>query len=230
MNTWRRICACGTVCMTVLLISSLVQAESRVIDLFDGRTLDGWTTESGSPVTQGWQVEDGLLVRHERGGAIYTAEEYGDFQLDFEWRIAPGGNSGIKYRVAFYEKGVRGNPGHLGCEYQLFDDAGRRINPKNSTASIYDLFAPNDKKQLKPVGQFNHSRIVARGTHVEHWLNGEKVVEVDTTSDEWKRRSEESKFGIVEGFFQNPRGRIQLQDHGSKVWFRQIKLTLLDEE
>jgi hypothetical protein len=169
-----------------------------------------------------------MLVRDSRGGSIYTADEYGDFDLSFQWKIARRGNSGIKYRVAFYKKGVYGNPGWLGCEYQLFDDLGRRAEPVHSSGAIYGLYAPSAHKKLRPVGEFNDSRIIVQGTKVEHWLNDVKVVEADTTSDDWKRRIAASKFDDVAGFFRNSKGRIELQDHGSRIWFRNIELRKLD--
>jgi len=206
------------------------RAETQTIKLFDGNSLAGWTTAAGKPVTKGWAVEDGAIVHTGRGGSIFTADQYGDFDLSFEWKIAPRGNSGIKYRVAFYEKGVFGDPGWLGCEYQLFDDAARRPGPRHSTGSIYELYAPRSDKKLRPAGQFNHSRIVVQGPHIEHWLNGQKITQADTSSDDWKQRIAASKFAPVDGFFQNPKGRIELQDHGSKVWFRNVLLRPLESE
>ncbi|MBN1853245.1 MAG: DUF1080 domain-containing protein [Pirellulales bacterium] len=212
-----------------VLCQSIIHAEEPRIHLFDGKSLSGWTTEEGKPVTKGWAVEDGLLVCTQRGGAIYTEDEYGDFDLRFQWKIAKRGNSGVKYRVAFYPKGLWGNPGWLGCEYQLFDDSGRSVSPQQSAGALYGLYEPNDRKQLKPIGEFNDSRIVVRGTKIEHWLNGEKIVAADTSSDDWQKRVAQSKFNQVENIFKNPKGRIQLQDHGSKVWFREITIRVLDE-
>ncbi|MCG8584377.1 MAG: DUF1080 domain-containing protein [Pirellulales bacterium] len=198
-------------------------ADDKTIELFNGKSLDGWTTQSGAPVTKGWVVKDGMLVRKSRGGAIYTKDEYGDFDLRFEWKIDKGGNSGIKYRVAFYKKGVRGRPGWLGGEYQIYGDKNKSRGV-HSAGALYGLFAPNEKKKLRPADEFNESRIVVRGSHIEHWLNGEKIVEADVDSDEWKKRIAKSKFNIVPGFFQNPKGRIQIQDHGAPVSFRNITL------
>lgn len=209
--------------------SRLATDEDGVIALFNGKTLDGWTTASGDPVENGWEVLDGELVRTGRGGAIYAEGEFEDFFLDFEWKIAPGCNSGLKYRVRFYETGTWGRPGWLGCEYQLYDDT-RNPRPISSTGALYALYAPNDKKRVNPPGEYNHSRIVVCGTRIEHWLNGEKIVEADTSSDQWKRRVAQSKFAPVKGFGQNRRGRIQLQDHGGKVWFRRITLRPLSCE
>jgi hypothetical protein len=203
-------------------------AEQAEVPLFNGKSLDGWVTADGQPVTRGWVMEDGMLVRASRGGSIFTEQEYGDFDLRFEWKIAPRGNSGVKYRVSFFEKGVYGNPGWLGCEYQLFDDAGRPTSPEHSTGAIYELVPPSADKKLRPVGQFNESRIVVRGTRIEHWLNGAKIAEAETSSEDWKQRIAASKFDDVAGFSQNAKGRIELQDHGSKVWFRNIVLRPLE--
>jgi hypothetical protein len=212
-------------------LQPLAAADSKqTIQLFDGKSLDGWTTATGKAVTNGWAVENGELVRQGRGGSIFTAKEFGDFDLSFEWKIAARGNSGVKYRVAFYKKGVHGNPGWLGCEYQIYDDAARRPDPKFSTGAIYELVAPSADKQLRPAGQYNTSRIVVRGTKIEHWLNDKRIAEADVSSEDWKKRIAGSKFGEVEGFFKNRKGRIELQDHGHKVWFRNITLRKLDAQ
>jgi hypothetical protein len=227
----------ATYLIGLLTVAQVLGAESQqpekaagdqggVIRLFDGKTLNGWTNVDGAPVQEGWAVEKGALVRTGRGGAIYTKDEYGDFILDFDWAIAARGNSGVKYRVHFYKKGVWGHPGWLGCEYQIYDDSTRpnAFYAKNSAGALYAIYAPNKKKHLKPVGEFNHSRIVVNGTRIEHWLNGVKIVAADTASQDWKAHLAQSKFAKVKGFAQNRRGRIQLQDHGSKVWFRNITL------
>ena len=203
--------------------------------LFDGKTLSGWTTASGKPVEpgKGWSVEDGMLVRSGHGGDIYTADEYADFELKLEWKLSPGVNSGIKYRVTKYEPG-----GLLGPEYQLIDEATTgRDGDLGSTASLYVLKAPEGKK-INPPGQWNETRIIARGTKLEHHLNGVKVVEIDTASDEFKQRVAKSKFAKVEGFARNKSGRIMLQDHASGsretrdkdvIWFRNIQIRRLGD-
>lgn len=203
--------------------------EVRPISLFNGENLDGWTTQDGKPITKGWEIEDGQLVRKSRGGTIYTQHEYGDFDLRFEWKIAKGGNSGVKYRVNFYPIGVRKRPGWLGCEYQVYGDRKPDDFGTHSAGALYDLFPPGENKQLRPVDEFNESRIVARGTKIEHWLNGEKLVDVDTSSPTWNERISKSKFGVVPDFFKRPRGRIQFQDHGSEVTFRNMTIRVLDE-
>ena len=203
--------------------TSSVRPQQGEIALFDGTSLSGWTAAGGEPSTRGWLVENGALVRTERSGAIYADNPFEDFELEFEWKLAKGGNSGVKYRVRHYQKGVWGRPGWLGCEYQLYDDT-RAPRPVSSTGALYALYAPNDKKKLNPPGAYNHSRIVVKGSRIEHWLNGDKIIEADTSSAEWRQRIAKSKFARVEGFAQNRKGLIQIQDHGSKVWFRKLLL------
>ena len=200
------------------------QQEQQWIDLFDGKSLAGWVNDLGQPVTKGWRVEEGLLHCPGRVGSIYPEQEYGDFELEFEWKIAKGGNAGVKYRMVHYKQGLFGRPSWLGCEYQIFDDLNRKIAPKNQTAAIYDIIAASDEKRLLPHDQFNTGRIVAHGTRIEHWLNGKRVVEVDIATDEWKALVANSKFSVVPGFFTAPKGKIQLQDHNDKVWFRTVKI------
>lgn len=188
--------------------------------LFGGKNLDGFQTASGEAVSAGWEVQDGTIHRGGKGGDIFSKKEYGDFILDIEWKIAEGGNSGIKYRVTKYGKQM------LGPEYQVLDDDkhpdGKLREGRRKTGGLYDFFQPNEMKVLNPPGNWNHTRIVAKGTHFQHWLNGYKVLEYDTTSEDWKRELEGSKFKKTEGFNANATGRIMLQDHGDEVWYRDI--------
>ena len=199
--------------------------ESGEIALFDGESTDGWTSADGGKIGKGWQVEDGVLVRTERAGHIYKDNPYEDFELEFEWKLAKKGNSGVKYCVNFYEKGLWGRSGWLGFEYQLFDD-GKLGDPcsVSSTAALYALFRPSEEKKLSPPEEFNHSKIIVRGDRIEHWLNGKLLVEVDRSSEGFKKQIAKSKFAQVDGFGQNHKGRIMLQDHGHKVWFRKVVL------
>jgi len=193
------------------------------VTLFDGKTLDGWTTLDKKPVTKGWVVEDGLLHRTDTGGDIYTEKEYANFIVEFEWRSVANTNSGVKYRMKLYGKE------YLGPEYQILDDGEppKTKNPKMRTASIYELFAPNDKRKLNPPGQWNTGRIVANGTRIEHWINGEKAVDANTASADWAKAVAASKFNKYPEYGRNPSGRIMLQNHGTEVWFRNIRIKLL---
>ena len=207
--------------------SQLAAAEAET-PLFDGTSLAGWTMLDGSPVSDGWEVVDGAIhlksSRNQRVGHIVTDRDFGDFDLSFEWKIAPRGNSGLKYRVRDYGDGVRG------CEYQIFDDAHYRLpaTSRGSTGAIYDLYEPNEQKRLKPAGEFNAARIVARGNHLEHWLNGKLIVSAEIGSPEWNQRVAESKFNDVKDFVKNRRDKIMLTDHGSEAWYRNFEFRPLE--
>ena len=210
-------------CWSVLTVAGSVGAQQPVL-LFDGSSLAGWVRTDGKPVEDDWEVVDGTLHLKDKpsGGAnLFSEEEFTDFDLEFEWKIAPGGNNGLKYRVRKY-----GNQ-FLGIEYQILDDAAHDLHPRGMTGSLYELYEPSGVKQLKPVGEFNHSRVVVRGNHIAHWLNGQLIAEADVGSREWFQRVAESKFAQVEGFGQNRAGKIMLTAHGSEVWYRNIVLTPL---
>lgn len=203
----------------VLFCSSPTHAQEGALSLFDGQTLNGWTTMDGQPVTQGWEVVDGMIhlpASDERSGNIITARDIGNFTLSFDFKIAPGGNSGIKYRV----QDINGKM--LGCEYQIFDDdhPTKSIAAKNSTGSLYDVYPPVDNKSLNPAGEWNSAKIVVQDYWIEHWLNGQLILKVLVGSHEWHCRIADSKFDDDPGFGQNRFGRLMLTDHGSEVWYR----------
>lgn len=189
--------------------------------LFDGRTFEGWTTKDGQPVTAGWEIRDGVIHRAGAGGDIVSRTEWLDFELEFEWKVAAKANSGLKYRVGDYTPAGRG----IGPEYQVLDDAGHPngTNPKTSAGSLYDLVPPAAAKKLRPVGEWNQSRVVARGPRLEHWLNGEKIIDVDLTSDAWRTALGASKFKAAADFATR-KGRLLLQDHGDEAWFRALRI------
>ncbi|HMP78089.1 MAG TPA: DUF1080 domain-containing protein [Pirellulaceae bacterium] len=200
--------------------SVLAQIRSETIRIFDGHSLNGWVTAGGEPAKGNWVAADGVLHRASAGGDLYYQHPVGDFELRFEWKIAPQGNSGVKYRVQQY-----GNQ-WLGCEYQIQDDRGEELNV-HATGSIYALYEPNRLKLQQPVGEWNVSRIVVFQNRVEHWLNGRLIVEAYPGSSDWRERVKRSKFAPHAGFGENQVGRIFLQDHGTEVWFRNLELTHL---
>lgn len=208
-----------------LTLSAAAQDEAS---LYNGKDLSGWTNAAGKPAVtgKGWAVEaDGVLHRDGKGGDIFTEKEYGNFELTWDWKIAKAGNSGVKYRVLNYP-----GKGLLGCEYQMLDDVNHpdaKIGAKRHSASLYDILPPAADKKLNAPGEWNTSKIVVKGTHFEHWLNGTKVLEVDLTSDTFKTARAASKFKDVPGFAENAKGRIMLQDHGDEAWFRNVKLKAL---
>jgi hypothetical protein len=199
--------------------------------LFDGKTTSGWHAYRGKDVGDKWKVIDGALVLGQkdgkRGGDIVTDGEYESFDLKIEWRVTKGANSGIMYRVSE----TKGAPYETGPEYQVLDNKnhGDGKNVKTSAASAYALYAPT-RDATKPVGEWNQARIVVKGNHVEHWLNGEMVVEYEFGSDDWNKRVAASKFSGMDRFGKESKGHIDLQDHGDEVAFRNIKIKVLSSE
>ncbi len=194
--------------------------------LFDGRTTAGWHGFGQEQMPGGWQVIDGCLVRTGPGGDISTDEEFGNFELAIEWRICAAGNSGIFYRAA--EGGEYRYPWQTGPEMQVLDNAehadGR--SKLTSAGSNYALYAP-EVDATRPIGLFNAARIVVHGSHVEHWLNGRKLLEYELGSADWKQRVAASKFASMPGYGSASKGHIVLQDHGDKVWYRNIRIRTL---
>ena len=196
--------------------------------LFDGTTTRGWRGyKMAAMPAKGWKVEDGLLkkVGGEQGGDIITEEKFNDFELSWEWRISPGGNNGIKYLV------TEDRPSAPGHEYQMIDDtrnSDARIGPQRATASFYDVLPPADDKPLKPAGEWNQSRLRVQGNHVEHWLNGKKVLEYELGSEAVKAAVAKSKFKNAPGFGGKIKGHILLTDHHDECWFREIKIRELN--
>jgi hypothetical protein len=202
-------------------LAATADQEEKWTDLLAGDSLAAWVDGNGKPLPAGkWVMEDGVLhLTGEGGGSIYTAKEYGDFELRFEWKISAKGNSGVKYRMAAY-------PGHglLGPEFQVYDDSGKPFE-KGATASLYDIVAPDrETKKLNPIGEWNTSRIVAVGGHLQHFLNGAKTIDITVGSAAWREAVARSKFDKVPGFAENAKGSVMLQDHGSEVWFRNVKI------
>jgi hypothetical protein len=203
------------------------EAKGKWVVLFDGRSTDAWRCYNrGSFPDKGWEVVGGTL-KTVAGGArcdLVTKEKYQDFELELEWRVSPGGNSGIFYNVA------EGPPNSFetGPEMQVLDDERHRDgkDPKTSAGALYGLIAPTDKT-LRPVGQFNKARLVVRGGRVEHWLNGRKIVEYDLNSDSLKALTAASKFRDMPRFARETGGHVALQHHGEEVWYRKIRIRRL---
>jgi hypothetical protein len=195
--------------------------------LFDGKSTDAWRAFGrDSFPAKGWVVENGTLKTVVGGDRvdIITKDTYKDFDLQLEWKVAPGGNSGVMYDVSESEKETY----FTGPEMQVLDDAlhADGKNPKTSAGALYALVAPAGKT-LKPVGEFNRARIVKKGNHVEHWLNGKKIVEYELGSPELTKLIAESKFKDMPRFAKEGQGHIALQHHGQEVWYRNIRIRRL---
>lgn len=200
--------------------------------LFDGATTRGWRNFRASGIRPEWAVTNGTLtLTRDGGGDIVTEATFGSFELSLEWKIAPGGNSGIFYHVAEEGPAVF----FTGPEYQLLDNHGAAEPPTEQAASLFALYAPR-VDATRPAGEFNHSRIVVRSGRVEHWLNGMHVVDYDLNSDDFARRVNNSKFAPkgryaaeLARFARVGNGHIALQDHGNPVSFRDIKIRRLPD-
>jgi len=205
--------------------------------LFDGKTTNGWRGArlDGFPKS-GWVIENGVLTvlesgggESEAGGDIITVDKYSDFELHLDFKLTPGANSGIKY---FVDPELNKGPGSsIGLEYQLLDDQrhpdARLGNHKGSRAltCLYDLIeADNYVKCPNPIGQWNHAVVISKGNHVEHWLNGRRVLEYERKTPEFRKLIQESKYKTWPGFGEWEKGHILLQDHGNTVSFKNIKI------
>jgi hypothetical protein len=212
--------------------NTLTDAEKKAgwTLLFDGKTTKGWHGFKLDKMPETWTAKDGALLRPagQGGPDLVTDGEFGDFELACDFRLSPGTNSGIIYRCD--EK--HGASYETGPEYQVLDDPDPKFKDepaKNKCATMYDVSTlPKELDLLRPAGEWNHAKIVCKGTRVEHWLNGFKVVDVDTASPEFKAVQAASKWGKVPDFNALKKGHIALQDHGDEVAYRAIKIRRLD--
>lgn len=192
--------------------------------LFDGTSTDAFRAYKRDTFPKrGWSVENGTLKTIPGGDVVdlVTKERFKNFDLHLDWKISPGGNSGVMYHVTEnFPKSYNTGP-----EMQILDDSKHKdgANPKTSAGALYALIAPTNKV-LNPVGEWNHARIRVLDNHVEHWLNGKKVVEYDLNSPELEKLIADSKFKDMPRFAKEETGRICLQNHRAEVWFRNIRI------
>ena len=219
------VCASGVVAQEVG-VNTLTEAERaegwRL--LFDGRSLDAWRGYRQETLPGGWQAVDGLLTRVARAGDIITNEKFRDFEFRFEFNVAPGGNSGIFYRATEEPELIY----YAAPEYQVLDDDAHRDGGSEltSTGSNYGIH-PVPRGIVKPAGEWNSGRIVVHGNRVEHWLNGQKVVEYELGSADWAARVAASKFSQWPEYGKAAEGHIGIQDHGSSVQYRNLKIRII---
>jgi hypothetical protein len=192
--------------------------------LFDGTTTNGWRGYNRPDMPAGWQAVDGALTRTAQAGDIITTEQFANFELELEWMLRAGGNSGVFYRAVETSDPIY----YSAPEMQVLDDEAHRDggSPLTSAGANYGLH-PAPPGVVKPVGEWNAVRLVVNGNHVEHWLNGQKIVEYELGSDEWKQLVANSKFNEWPAYGKAERGHIGLQDHGDWVAFRNIRIRVL---
>ena len=202
--------------------------------LWDGKTTNGWRGAKLDKFPEGgWLIKDGALIvvnsngaESRNGGDIITTKKYKDFELLVEFKITEGANSGIKYFVD--PELNKGEGSAIGCEFQILDDekhpdAKLGVAGNRTCGGLYDLIAPINKR-FTGIGEWNHARIIVKGNHVEHWLNGFKTVEYERGTQMWRALVTNSKYKVWPNFGELPEGHILLQDHGNEVWFRSIKI------
>lgn len=212
----------------VFMLSAGVSGAGESVLLFDGKNLDAWESGNGGNPGEGWVIEtDGSLYRKEKTGDLVSKESFANFEMEWEWKIGEGGNSGVKYWVNSIAKQ------NLGFEYQLIDDE-RHPDAKNGvkrqTGALYDIKGASADKVVKPAGEWNASQLVVKGKTLQHWLNGNLVMSIEKGTGEWKELFAASKYvKFSDQGFAPGHGKILLQDHGDPVWFRNIRLTKLDD-
>ena len=211
--------------------------ENEWINLFDGKTTDGWRVYNGEEIPKKWTVVDGNLTFNTElkleddfsggGDIIYFKEEFENFELFVEWKLPKGGNSGILYHV----KEGYNSPFDVSPEYQLLDDDGweeinnAKLEQWQKAGADYAMYTPDDnKKKLNPAGEWNSSKIVYTEKKVEHWLNGELILSFVPQSEDWYQRKNSGKWKDYPDYAKFKRGYIALQDHDSPIWFKTIKL------
>jgi hypothetical protein len=208
--------------LLVTAASAVQRGEPGWQVLFDGTSLDRWRGYKSDTVPAGWRVEDGTFAKNAPVGDIISKDEFGDFELELDWKIGEAGNGGIFYRgTEEYDRVYWSAP-----EYQLLDDIKGTDNKTRLTCAgaAYALY-PSPPGHLKTVGEWNATRIVARGKHIEHWLNGVKLLEYELESPDWEAKVKASKFAEYPHYGRAPRGHLALQgDHAGSLAFRNIRI------
>lgn len=199
-------------------------------NLFDGKSTKGWHSYLKKDV-QGWTIDNGTLTTTGKGGDLVTDREFENFELEFDFKVQPKGNSGVIYKVI--ESKELNQPYISGPEFQVIDDKGyewvengqrKQLSTKQLTGASYDVLPPADLTIVKPAGEWNKGRILVNNNHVEHWLNGKKMVEYEYGSEAWKKMVAGSKFAKSKYAEPHAKGRISLQGHGDTVWYRSIRI------
>lgn len=209
-----------------------VPQKGKWVKLFDGKSLKGWHGFNKTGIIKNWDIEDGALVclgaaKDAHGGDIVTNVAYDNFELKWEWKIDKQGNSGVMYHVVEGKKYK--SPYETGPEYQMIDDIDfpEKLEDWQKTGADYAMNIANDKKKVNPVGEWNTSKIVFNKGHVEHWLNGEKIVSFQAWDAKWMKEKQEGKWKDYPDYGLAKKGLIALQDHGNKAYYKNIMIKAL---
>lgn len=219
-------------CVSFVTLNKYSMDKAKWIPLFDGKSFKGWHGYNKTGAIDNWTIEDGAMVclgaaPDAHGGDIVTDMAYENFELKWEWKITKEGNSGLMYHVVEGEKYHA--PYETGPEYQMIDDTGfpQKLEEWQKTGADYAMTVPNDKKKIQPVGEWNTSKIVFKKGHVEHWLNGEKIVEFQAWDAKWLKEKQDGKWKDYPDYGMAKKGLIALQDHGHKAYFKNMMIKIL---
>jgi hypothetical protein len=208
----------------IMMTTSFSQENGKPVALFDGKSLAGWRTYQNKPADS-WFVKDGMLSNkgnkdpQTKHADLITEKQYSNFELSFDWKIAPQANSGVMYLVTEeFPSAYLSGP-----EYQLLDDRGypSKIEDWQKTGANYAMDAPT-VDATKPAGEWNHTVIIVNKGYVEHWLNGQKVVGYELWTEEWQKHKSTGKWKDAKGYGLAKKGHIALQDHGGEAWFKNL--------
>lgn len=191
--------------------------------LFDGTSLDAWRGYKSETVPEGWRIQDGTLYKDTRVADLVTRDQFGDFELTIDWQLSDAGNAGIFYRGTEEYSHIY----WTAPEYQLLDNEKAEDNktPLTLAAAAYGLYPPVPEAKPRPIGEWNATRIIAKGAHVEHWLNGVKAVAYELWSPDWEAKVQASKFKAWPNYGRAKKGYFALQgDHAGTLAFRNIKV------
>lgn len=212
------------VILTTMMVPGVIQADESWIDLLQGDTLEHWRGYSSEDIPAGWEVDNGTLMFSPGKGDLVTRESFKNFELQLEWKISEGGNSGVLYLAQLSDDPIY----YSAPEMQILDDDRHQDgkDPLTSAGANYALH-PAPRGVVAPAGDWNTVRIRHQDGQVEHWLNGEKIVEYTLGSADWESRVAASKFSEWPDYGRAREGFIGLQDHGNNVWFRNIRIRRL---
>ena len=206
--------------------------KGKWVSLFDGKSLKGWHGFNKTGTIKNWDIEDGALVclgaaKDAHGGDIVSNIAYDNFELKWEWKIDKQGNSGVMYHVVEGKKYK--SPYETGPEYQMIDDIDfpEKLEDWQKTGADYAMNIANNKKKVNPVGEWNTSKIIFNKGHVEHWLNGQKIVSFQAWDAKWMKEKQEGKWKDYPDYGLAKKGLIALQDHGNKAYYKNIMIKAL---